>query len=53
MSEADSTTTSKCQGCGGEPQQLHTCPFLSEIHDDHETLCNCCDTCQDGCLEEI
>ena len=31
----------------------HTCPFSSEINDDNETLCDCCDECEYECAMEI
>jgi hypothetical protein len=39
--------------CAGATEDLHTCPFKTEIHDDHETLCDCCDYCQEQCRYEI
>jgi len=38
--------------CKGE-QELHTCPFRSEINDDDETLCNCCDYQMDKCANDV
>lgn len=41
-----------CKGTKpGEPD--HTCPYAEEINDDHETLCNCCDRCQQECSDDI
>jgi hypothetical protein len=31
----------------------HSCPYAEEINDDHETLCNCCDACQQECADDI
>lgn len=48
---ADSET---CQRCRKEPAtEPHTCPFAEDIHDDSETLCNCCDDCAHECAMDI
>jgi len=39
--------------CGGDGAGLHTCPFAEEIHDDHESLCNCCEECTENCAMDI
>lgn len=31
----------------------HTCPFAVDINDDRDTLCRCCENCQDDCAMEI
>ena len=31
----------------------HPCPFKQEIHEDNETLCNCCKECQHECAQDI
>jgi hypothetical protein len=31
----------------------HTCPFASDIYDDNETLCDCCDDCTQQCADDI
>lgn len=58
----------KCQSCGGKDapqhsgrpgqrslvaQEPHTCPYASEIHDDNEKLCNCCEACEYECCQDI
>lgn len=43
-----------CQKCKeGAAQLMHLCPCLHELNDDTETLCNCCEECQNDCSEEI
>lgn len=44
----------KCErdGCENEACELHTCPFKSDINNDDETLCNCCDSCKRSCWED-
>lgn len=45
---------SKCQQCNiNEGKELHTCPFESEINDNEEIKCNCCDDCTTDCAMEI
>ena len=39
--------------CGNVGDNLHPCPFSSEIYDDNETLCNCCSACSDECSMDV
>lgn len=42
---------SRCKsGPGMEP---HSCPYMAEINDDAETLCDCCDDCRHECNWDI
>ncbi len=41
----------KCT-CSEETSE-HTCPFLSEINEDNETLCECCEYCEHQCAMDI
>lgn len=44
----------KCSHCKrNDAQEEHTCPYQSEINDDNESLCDCCDECTDNCLMDI
>lgn len=45
----------RCEKCGKNAATLdeHTCPFKSDIHDDNETMCNCCNDCCQECADEI
>ncbi len=45
----------KCQrsGCNSEALPEHPCPFSEDIHNDSETLCNCCNNCIAECCDEI
>ena len=44
----------KCGSCNKSAAlPLHICPFKSEIHDDDETTCNCCEDCQYECRMSI
>lgn len=44
----------KCQQCGRPVSgEAHTCPYKEDIHDDSETLCNCCDDCAYECAMDI
>tara|TARA_R100001244_G_C5153594_1_gene130071 strand:+ start:484 stop:627 length:144 start_codon:yes stop_codon:yes gene_type:complete len=42
----------KCK-CGEDGRGKHTCPYAEDIGGDYETLCNCCDECQDQCCMDI
>lgn len=42
-----------CQSCKGEPKDWHPCPFSVDVDGDDETLCNCCDECEDNCADDI
>ena len=42
-----------CQWCGGEAEEPHPCPLRSELGNDDETLCNCCDTCKYDCAMDV
>lgn len=42
----------RCYG-DGIPNVPHTCPYASEIHDDEETLCTCCDGCTRECADDV
>lgn len=41
----------KCTCADGGDE--HTCPYAEEIHNDYESLCNCCDYCQQQCAWDI
>jgi hypothetical protein len=43
----------KCKCGKNDCEDEHPCPFLSDIHDDEETLCNCCGDCQHECAMDI
>ena len=46
-------TSNKCEKCKRPGEPLHTCPALEELAGDTETLCNCCEHCQQNCAEDI
>ena len=39
--------------CSGDRQTPHPCPFKAEIHNDEESLCECCDNCTYQCAMDI
>ena len=39
----------RCQT--NDAAESHTCPFAVEIHDDSESLCNCCIECERDCAD--
>jgi hypothetical protein len=43
-----------CPRCQLRPAQSdHPCPYQSEINDDEETLCDCCEDCAQECAWDI
>lgn len=44
---------SKCIKCSNAGTAEHNCPFSEEIYNDHETLCNCCESCAGNCAMDI
>lgn len=38
--------------CQHERVTPHKCPYRWELHDD-ETLCSCCEECEDNCRDDI
>lgn len=43
-----------CEHCHkNDAEADHTCPYAADIHDDYETLCNCCEDCQYECAQDI
>lgn len=54
LKESQAEEKKGCERCGSDGiGGLHTCPYKVEIHNDEETLCNCCAFCQDECLGDI
>ena len=44
----------RCHKCDTNTgQDWHICPFAAEIHDDYDTMCNCCDQCSHDCADDI
>ena len=44
---------SHCDG-KGVAEAAHSCPYQSEINDDHtEDYCTCCETCEHECAMDI
>lgn len=39
--------------CTNPPEELHPCPYLEDAEGDSETLCNCCESCQNNCADDI
>ena len=50
--EPEGVGLGKCVCGRGEAQEPHTCPYNIDVHDD-ETLCNCCESCEDACSMEV
>lgn len=42
----------KCT-CGEQEVAPHTCPYSEDIHNDSETLCQCCEECTYQCAMDI
>ena len=44
----------KCSSCSkNDAKSLHACPFAEDVHNDRQSLCNCCDNCVRECCAEI
>lgn len=39
--------------CGNEEIEKHTCPYQEDVNGDSEYLCNCCDSCEQNCCDDI
>lgn len=45
---------STCNKCKTYPAAgEHTCPYQRDVNNDDETLCNCCDECEQQCAADI
>jgi hypothetical protein len=44
-----------CRGSAkpNEAEDAHTCPFAVEIGGDTETLCECCEQCEQECCADV
>lgn len=43
----------KCAKCHeNEAKALHPCPYKTQINDD-DSLCDCCEECEDDCRDNI
>lgn len=47
-------------GCGNREEcknppslECHTCPYSVEVDGDEDTLCNCCEDCEEACAQSI
>lgn len=51
----DEQTGIKCQGCNKMTgtEQLHSCPYASDIGNDDSEHCNCCPDCTHECAMDI
>lgn len=48
------TCSALCSSCKKRPAtDPHPCPFKEDIHNDGETLCDCCDECAHECSMDI
>ncbi len=45
----------KCQSCktGEGTEELHSCPYNSDIYEDDSECCNCCEDCVQECADDI
>jgi hypothetical protein len=39
--------------CDTEVIEPHTCPFAEDVNGDSESLCTCCEHCEDDCAMDI
>lgn len=45
----------KCEKCESDKgtEEMHSCPYASEINDDYSESCNCCEKCEHECCMDI
>lgn len=46
--EKEDTPVPPCR-CGKPPEKPHPCPYAQDIHDDCDSLCGCCEDCEQQC----
>lgn len=51
MSETfDEDSDCDCKnGAGERNYSAHTCPFKTEVNEDFDSLCRCCESCEEQC----
>lgn len=49
--ELDDKVEKKCK-CGNKATAPHPCPYMSDVHNDNETLCTCCEECEQECAND-
>jgi hypothetical protein len=43
-----------CHRCGGNgTEELHPCPYNSDINGDDTPCCNCCQNCCEDCAMDV
>ncbi len=43
---------SKCEKCQkADACDPHLCPYQQDINDDQESMCNCCEDCEQDCSD--
>jgi len=43
-----------CERCSAPVDgEMHSCPFQSDVYDNHEAGCNCCAACEHECCMDI
>jgi len=48
----DIITFGKCK-CGKVGAEEHQCPYDADIHNDPDSMCNCCKECTRNCSDDI
>ena len=43
----------KCERSTNKAQPSHSCPYLEELYNEPDELCNCCEECVDRCCDDI
>jgi len=44
--------TGRCK-CGNPGLPLHPCPYDADLDNSKVPTCNCCETCQEDCVQEL
>ncbi len=42
-----------CHCLKNKATEPHPCPYRSDVGNDDETLCDCCEDCQGNCCDDI
>lgn len=52
--QEENYSTFVCESCKGPTDPVkYTCPYQEDVNGNYETLCNCCDSCQQNCIDDI
>jgi hypothetical protein len=53
MNKTELPISNICPKCDNPAMGTHLCPYKKEIYDDYDTLCTCCEECEDNCRLDV